>query len=534
MNNFKEMPQLSQIYLNRELFVYQAKGKNKEMASQDFSISLFTYNDNDNTATLEQYVNPQPHPPEFIFPSSIQKDGKTYEITKIAEKAFENAQISTIKFDENSKIKRIGRKAFSKSSLRKIILPITSKSIEGFVEGASQLETVSFSSQPQHNLSITQITKSKKGQPQGYYLSSFEALSQDSNEFQIILFVSRSIRRFNFTKPVMRIANGAFSRCQLTTISFPSSVSRIESNAFSYCSELQTIVFPSDITFIGKKAFKCCSKLQSVKFPPKLTIISKRAFESCSRLKEAEFSNNNFGQLSIEEYAFANCLSLEKVTLPVNLIVLQKSVFFNTKVHTLTLPQRMNEIEGFAAGTGSLTSIYLSPMESDDSMKMSLNIISQNEVQLATERNNLIFVTRNCTNLTIPENIVRLTYGCCSSCSLLTSVYFLTTELTEIGSFAFFECRALTSITIPKSVTEIGESAFNSCWALTLVIFENGSQLVTIGSFAFNNCHQLAKVDFPQSLTSIGDYAFFDTKVKPNNLPAGIHIGHSAFPQPQN
>ena len=41
--------------------------------------------------------------------------------------------------------------------------------------------------------------------------------------------------------------------------------------------------------------------------------------------------------------------------------------------------------------------------------------------------------------------------------------------VTSIGSYAFDDCKSLTSVTIPDSVTSIGDSAFCNCKSLTSV-----------------------------------------------------------------
>ena len=81
-----------------------------------------------------------------------------------------------------------------------------------------------------------------------------------------------------------------------------------------------------------------------------------------------------------------------------------------------------------------------------------------------------------------------------------------TYSVTSIGSSAFYNCSALTSVTIPNSVTSIGGNAFYNCSALTSVTIPNS--LTSIGGFAFDSCSALTSITIPNSVTSIGDYAF--------------------------
>ena len=78
--------------------------------------------------------------------------------------------------------------------------------------------------------------------------------------------------------------------------------------------------------------------------------------------------------------------------------------------------------------------------------------------------------------------------------------------VTNICSYAFDNCSALTSITIPNSVTSIGNSAFYGCSALTSITIPN--IVTSIGSYAFYYCSGLTSITIPNSVISIGDYAF--------------------------
>lgn len=64
--------------------------------------------------------------------------------------------------------------------------------------------------------------------------------------------------------------------------------------------------------------------------------------------------------------------------------------------------------------------------------------------------------------------------------------------VTRIGDQAFYECRELTSVTIPEGVTAIGNEAFGRCYELTSVIIPGSMK--TIGEAAFQNCNKLNSI----------------------------------------
>ena len=77
----------------------------------------------------------------------------------------------------------------------------------------------------------------------------------------------------------------------------------------------------------------------------------------------------------------------------------------------------------------------------------------------------------------------------------------------SIGGSAFFNCRNLASITIPKSVTSIGYQTFYNCEKLTSIAIPDS--VTSIGKSAFFNCSSLASITIPEGVTSIGEYAFY-------------------------
>jgi hypothetical protein len=79
-------------------------------------------------------------------------------------------------------------------------------------------------------------------------------------------------------------------------------------------------------------------------------------------------------------------------------------------------------------------------------------------------------------------------------------------SVTAIGSYAFYKCNEITTITIPSSVSTFSERAFFFCENLTSLTF--GNSVVTIGDGAFGSCGKLSSVIIPSSVTSIKPRAF--------------------------
>ena len=78
-------------------------------------------------------------------------------------------------------------------------------------------------------------------------------------------------------------------------------------------------------------------------------------------------------------------------------------------------------------------------------------------------------------------------------------------SVTTIGTWAFYGCSGLTSVTIPNSVTTIGDEAFYGCSGLTSVTIPNS--VTTIGEWAFYECSKLTELFFnAENCTNCGGY----------------------------
>ena len=91
------------------------------------------------------------------------------------------------------------------------------------------------------------------------------------------------------------------------------------------------------------------------------------------------------------------------------------------------------------------------------------------------------------------------------NCKSLTSIT-LPDSVKRIKMGAFIFCSSLTSITIPNSVTTIEDNAFMCCSKLTSITI--GNSVKSIGYCAFENCKSLTEITIPNSVKSLGYEVF--------------------------
>ena len=103
-------------------------------------------------------------------------------------------------------------------------------------------------------------------------------------------------------------------------------------------------------------------------------------------------------------------------------------------------------------------------------------------------------------DIIVPSAICRA-----SSSYIVTTMY----NVSSSSSGVFYQTRStLQSVSLPDTITNIGSYAFYNCFSLTSVDFGENSQLTSIGDHAFSWCSNLTSITIPNSVTSIGQGAF--------------------------
>ncbi|OYU83038.1 MAG: hypothetical protein CFE24_13165 [Flavobacterium sp. BFFFF2] len=140
---------------------------------------------------------------------------------------------------------------------------------------------------------------------------------------------------------------GTFYNCTgLKSITIPDSVKHIGIHTFQGCTSLTTLTIPNSVTHIGDEAFKGCTGLTSLTIPDSITIIDQEAFSGCTGLKSVAISNS---VTRIERLTFFGCTGLTSVTIPNSVTSIGPFAFFGcTGLTSLTIPNSTTKIDSEA------------------------------------------------------------------------------------------------------------------------------------------------------------------------------------------
>lgn len=118
-----------------------------------------------------------------------------------------------------------------------------------------------------------------------------------------------TLTEVNIPDSVEKIGEHAFSWSGVKEITIPSRITKIESGVFHICRKLEQVVFPEELLEIGSSAFGGCSGLKELNLPENLEIIGDYAFSGCTALETTKIPAS---VKQIGEFAFSDCGTLGK------------------------------------------------------------------------------------------------------------------------------------------------------------------------------------------------------------------------------
>jgi hypothetical protein len=212
--------------------------------------------------------------------------------------------------------------------------------------------------------------------------------------------------------PVKYVAGHAFKESDITSVTIPSSVVDIATNAFENCKSLKRVNLSNGLERIGEAAFYGCSNLTDISLPTTLKAIYGKAFEGCIRLLQIYIPNT---VTMVKYQAFRGCVSLVSAywSDPKVAVEVGEAVFNAcSSLNRIRLPKLVTSIP---AGT------YVS--------------------------------CESITSLNIPDNATSIGTKAYQGCDALINI-IIPKNVTTIGLGAFYGCDGLKTITFPDTVTQ--------------------------------------------------------------------------------
>lgn len=360
----------------------------------------------------------------------------------------------------------------------------------------------------------------------------------------------------------------------LTKITIPSTVTRIENQAFSGCTKLSEFTFAkaesgaevpleigdgsyvsnqysqnymgvfSNYTIASNVKTFSGPAIESLTLPARTTKIGSYAFYGAP-IKELLFEDKNGNFAEIGMYAFAECKNLTTLELPNGLKTIGDSAFYNMTLPTSTLPDTVETI-GRSAFSGTKFA------DKATTLTLPANLKTIGDYAYTGYGNDLLFTTIDFSKATKLEYIGHNAFYTHKN---LETVKFAeaTDESPDLvfAAMVFQNDIRLNHVTLPANVTVLGETdesnptlyygkVFDGCASLTDVKFDTfksgansgKSRLNYIGEMTFQKT-KVEKIVFPESTADelkLGEKLFnYCANLTDVTLSSSVHAIDNVF-----
>ena len=337
---------------------------------------------------------------------------------------------------------------------------------------------------------------------------------------------------------VTAIGNSAFLGREITSVTFPDTVTVIGDFSFAHCPNLTSVNISANVTFIDSGAFMDCKSLTGIWVDPQNWDYSsdeQGVLYSKNKMTLVQVPASFRGEFVIPEgvidigfAALEGCDSLTAVTIAESVQTIGGYAFSGCSGLTeLTIPALVEYIGNDAfESCSSLSSIKVAENSRFFCTDENGNLCTKDQSQIVyvpgafsgeyvvpegTTRIGENFMS-NCaglTSVTIPEGVTEIGHYAFANCENLQRVT-IAESVSSIDAYTFEGCESLAQVNLPEAVTHIQWGLFRGCRMLTQLPVHD--KVTVIDDFAFAECHSLTDIVIPASVEYVGHYAFHDCR----------------------
>lgn len=272
---------------------------------------------------------------------------------------------------------------------------------------------------------------------------------------------------------------------------------------------MQSIEIGNEVISIEDYAFSGCMSLERVVIGKGLHKIGVNAFEACEHLTTINFPST---LQRIDNFAFCGCDRLNDIYSNINDpnycdmlgTTFDKDIYQRVYLHVPS-----GTIELYKSQPHWKNFVHIE----DGTLAQQPNQFSHTDGEYLYDTCGATYSLDGTTLISVPKGIayyeilsgtVTIGKGACEECNL-ESIY-IPDSVTAIGDDAFCRCRSLRKITLPHSIRNIGSSAFEKCVILERIVLPR--YLDGIKIHTFRDCVSLENVYIPSCVEYIGLGAF--------------------------
>ena len=376
---------------------------------------------------------------------------------------------------------------------------------------------------------------------------------------------------------------GAFQDCQISSVSIPSSITKISAGAFSGCTKLTSVILPDNLESIGAASFAGCTALETISIPDGVSNFA---------------SDSRYGFVS---YTFGNCSKLKTINIPSGITILYEGCFKGAGLESILIPKTIVSLMDHSL---ALPNLRVVKTEIKDPSKINCSIICFESVSNANlyvpkgslnvykeyepwsnfhsiseyddgeegeiidpSQNNITYngikyilkdgvatIGRQDNSLsgeiTIPDKIpyngvnykvtgmVEPTNLTCYSNNTIVCVggafqgssiesISLPSTINTISAGAFQDCRQLKKVFLPETIKQLSAACFAGCLNLEDIIIPKvltdlaSDTRYGYRSYVFGGCKKIKSIEIPSGVRILASGCFLNSGIETVSIPAG-------------